>query len=192
MILDVVKLGEDILRQKAEPVAEVNDEIRQLAEDMFETMIEADGVGLAAPQVGKSIRMFVAIADDDVRRVFINPQIIKTSQETGEYDEGCLSIPQVYETIVRPVAVTVQALNENGKPFTLEADVLLARIIQHEYDHLDGILYIDRGDKEFAEKTTEQFKKRAERAAQKAKEKEAKAKKIAAKLAAKEAKKNKK
>ena len=192
MILDVVKLGEDILRQKAEPVAEVNDEIRQLAEDMFETMIEADGVGLAAPQVGKSIRMFVAIADDDVRRVFINPQIIKTSQETGEYDEGCLSIPQVYETIVRPVAVTVQALNENGKPFTLEADGLLARIIQHEYDHLDGILYIDRGDKEFAEKTTEQFKKRAERAAQKAKEKEAKAKKIAAKLAAKEAKKNKK
>ena len=111
MILDVVKLGEDILRQKAEPVAEVNDEIRQLAEDMFETMIEADGVGLAAPQVGKSIRMFVVIADDDVRRVFINPQIIKTSQETGEYDEGCLSIPQVYETIVRPVAVTVQALN---------------------------------------------------------------------------------
>ena len=192
MILDVVKLGEDILRQKAEPVAEVNDEIRQLAEDMFETMIEADGVGLAAPQIGKSIRMFVVIADDDVRRVFINPQIIKTSQETGEYDEGCLSIPQVYETIVRPVAVTVQALNENGKPFTLEADGLLARIIQHEYDHLDGILYIDRGDKEFTEKTTEQFKKRAERAAQKAKEKEAKAKKIAAKLAAKEAKKNKK
>ena len=192
MILDVVKLGEDILRQKAEPVAEVNDEIRQLAEDMFETMIEADGVGLAAPQIGKSIRMFVVIADDDVRRVFINPQIIKTSQETGEYDEGCLSIPQVYETIVRPVAVTVQALNENGKPFTLEADGLLARIIQHEYDHLDGILYIDRGDKVFAEKTTEQFKKRAERAAQKAKEKEAKAKKIAAKLAAKEAKKNKK
>ncbi len=192
MILDVVKLGEDVLRQKAQPVAEVNDEIRQLAEDMFETMIEADGVGLAAPQVGKSIRMFVVIADDDVRRVFINPQIIKTSQETGEYDEGCLSIPQVYETIVRPVAVTVQALNEKGRPFTLDADGLLARIIQHEYDHLDGILYIDRGDKEFAEKTENQFKKRAERAAQKAKEKEAKAKRIAAKIAAKEAKKNSK
>ncbi len=191
MILDIVKLGEEVLRKKAEPVAEVNDEIRQLAEDMFETMIEADGVGLAAPQVGKSIRMFVVIADDDVRRVFINPQIIKTSQETGEYDEGCLSIPQVYETIVRPLAVTVQALNEKGKPFTLDADGLLARVIQHEYDHLDGIMYIDRGDKDFAEKTEAQFKKRAERAAQKAKEKEAKAKKIAAKIAAKEAKKNK-
>ena len=96
MILDVVKLGEDILRQKAEPVAEVNDEIRQLAEDMFETMIEKEGVGLAAPQIGKSLRMFVLIADDDVRRVFINPQIIQTSSETSENDEGCLSITQVY------------------------------------------------------------------------------------------------
>jgi peptide deformylase len=135
--------------------------------------------------------MFVLIADDDVRRVFINPQIIKTSEELGDYDEGCLSIPQVYETIRRPVKVTVQALNESGKPFTLDADGLLARIIQHEYDHLDGIVFIDRGDKEFAEKTTAQFKKRQERAEQKRKEKEAKAKKIAAKIAAKEAKKNK-
>ena len=191
MILDIVKLGEESLRQKSVPVTEVNDEIRQLAEDMFETMIEKEGVGLAAPQIGKNIRMFVLIADDDVRRVFINPQIIQTSSETSEYDEGCLSIPQVYETIERPVAVTVQALNEKGRPFTLEADGLLARIIQHEYDHLDGILYIDRGDKDFAQKTEEQFKKRAERAAQKAKEKAAKAAKIAAKIAAKEAKKAK-
>ena len=191
MVLDIVKLGEDILRQKAQPVAEVNDEIRQLAEDMFETMIEADGVGLACPQIGKNLRMFVLIADDDVRRVFINPQIIMTSEELGDYDEGCLSIPQVYETIKRPVRVTVQALNEQGKPFTLDADGLLARIIQHEYDHLDGIVFIDRGDKDFAEKTTAQFAKRRERAEQKRKEKEAKAKKIAAKIAAKEAKKNK-
>ena len=190
MILDIVKLGEDILREKAQPVTEVNDEIRQLAQDMFDTMIDADGVGLACPQIGKNLRMFVLIADDDVRRVFINPQIIKTSEELGDYDEGCLSIPQVYETIKRPVRVTVQALNENGKPFTLDADGLLARIIQHEYDHLDGIVFIDRGDKDFAEKTTAQFAKRRERAEQKRKEKEAKARKIAAKLAAKEAKKN--
>ena len=191
MVLDVVKLGEESLRQKSVPVEEVNDEIRQLAEDMFETMIEADGVGLACPQIGKNLRMFVLIADDDVRRVFINPQIIKTSEELGDYDEGCLSIPQVYETIKRPVRVTVQALNEQGKPFTLDADGLLARIIQHEYDHLDGIVFIDRGDKDFAEKTSAQFAKRRERAEQKRKEKEAKAKKIAAKIAAKEAKKNK-
>lgn len=190
MLLDITKLGEDILRQKAEPVKEINDEIRQLANDMFETMIAADGVGLACPQIGKSLRMFVLIADDDVKRVFINPQIIKTSAEVSEYDEGCLSIPQVYETITRPVAVTVQAYNENGRPFTLDADGFLARIIQHEYDHLDGILYIDRGDKDFAEKTIAQFKKRAERAAEKEKAKAAKAARIAAKIAAKEAKKN--
>lgn len=191
MILDITKLGEEILRKKVDPVPEVNDEIRKLAEDMFETMIAADGVGLAGPQVGKNLRMFVLIADDDVRRVFINPQIIKTSSEVCDYDEGCLSIPQVYETITRPEKVTVQALNEKGKPFTLEADGFLARIIQHEYDHLDGILYIDRGDKEFAAKTEAQFKKRAERAAEKAKEKAAKQARIAAKIAAKEAKKNK-
>lgn len=191
MILDITKLGEDILRQKALPVEDINDEIRQLANDMFETMIAAEGVGLACPQIGKSLRMFVLIADDDVRRVFINPQIIKTSEEVSDYDEGCLSIPQVYETITRPVAVTVQAYNENGKPFTLEADGFLARIIQHEYDHLDGILYIDRGDKEFAEKTTAQFQKRLERAAEKEKAKAAKAARIAAKIAAKEAKKKK-
>ena len=189
MILDITKLGEDILRQKAQPVEEVNDEIRQLAEDMFETMLAADGVGLACPQVGKSLRMFVLIADDNVRRVFINPQIIQTSKEVCDYDEGCLSIPQIYETITRPQKVTVQALNEKGRPFTLDADGFLARIIQHEYDHLEGILYIDRGDKDFAEKTTAQFKKRAERAAQKEKEREAKARKIAMKIAAKEAKK---
>lgn len=191
MILDVVKLGQDILREKSEPIPEVTDEIRTLAEDMFETMIATDGVGLAGPQIGKNIRIFVAIADDDVRRVFINPQIIKTSEELSDYDEGCLSIPQVYETIRRPAKVTVQAINEHGKPFTLEADGLLARIIQHEYDHLEGILFIDRGDKDFAEKTEEQFKRRAQRSAEKAKLKAAKAARIAAKIAAKENKKNK-
>lgn len=192
MILNVTKLGEEILRKKAEPVPEINDEIRELVNDMFDTMIENNGVGLAGPQVGKSLRLFVIIADDDVRRVFINPQIIKTSTQVGEYDEGCLSIPQVYETITRPLEVTVQAYNEEGKLFTLEADGLLARIIQHEYDHLDGILYIDRGDKEFAQKTENQFKKRAERVAQKAKEREQKQARIAAKIAAKENKKNSK
>lgn len=189
MVLDVVKLGDDFLRKTVAPVTEVNDEIRKLIDDMFDTMIELNGVGLAGPQVGKDLRIFVAMADDDVRRVFINPQIIKTSEELSDYDEGCLSIPQVYETITRPVAVTVQAINEKGRPFTLEADGLLARIIQHENDHLNGILFIDRGDKAFAEKTVAQFKKRAERAAEKQAAKEAKAKKIAAKLAAKQNKK---
>ena len=120
MILEITKLGEEILRKKAEPVAEVTDEIRKLADDMLETMIEANGVGLAGPQVGKNLRIFVAMADDDIKRVFINPQIIKTSEEVEEYEEGCLSIPQVYESITRPSRVTVQALNEKGRPFTLD------------------------------------------------------------------------
>ncbi len=186
-IMRITKLGEEILRQVAEQVKpeEINDELRTFINEMFETMISANGVGLAGPQAGISKRLFVVIADDDVRRVFINPQIISTSSNLTDYEEGCLSIPGVYETIQRPEKVTVQAFNEKGRPFTLEADGLLARIIQHENDHLDGFLFIDRGNKEFAEKTIEKFKKRAQKAEAKAKEKEAKAKKIAAKLALK-------
>lgn len=191
MILKIYKLGEDVLRKKALPVdaAEIDDTMRTLLDNMFETMTAANGVGLAAPQVGISKRFFVLVADDDVRRVFINPQIVATSAELCSYDEGCLSLPGVSETIQRPTKVTVQALNEHGKPFTLEADGLLARIIQHEYDHLDGIVYIDRGDPEFAAKTAAQFKRRLERAAQKEAEKARKAASIAAKIAAKAAKK---
>ena len=188
-MLKIYKLGEEVLRQKSVPIKdeEINDELRTLAEEMFETMDAANGVGLACPQIGKNIRMFVAMADDDVRRVFINPQIIATSDDSVPYEEGCLSVPQVYENIMRPSKVTVQAQDQNGKKFTLEAEGLLARIIQHENDHLEGVIFIDRGDADFAKKTAEQFAKRAERAAQKAAEKEAKAKKIAAKIAAKKA-----
>ena len=188
-MLKIYKLGEEVLRQKSVPIKdeEINEELRALAEEMFETMDAANGVGLACPQIGKNIRMFVAEADDDVRRVFINPQIIATSDDSVPYEEGCLSVPQVYENIMRPSKVTVQAQDQNGKKFTLEAEGLLARIIQHENDHLEGVIFIDRGDADFAKKTAEQFAKRAERAAQKAAEKEAKAKKIAAKIAAKKA-----
>ena len=188
-MLKIYKLGEEVLRQKSVPVKdeEINDELRALAEEMFETMENANGVGLACPQIGKNIRMFVAMADDDVKRVFINPQIVATSDDSVPYEEGCLSVPQVYENIMRPSKVTVQAQDQNGKKFTLEAEGLLARIIQHESDHLEGVIFIDRGDADFAKKTAEQFAKRAERAAQKAAEKEAKAKKIAAKIAAKKA-----
>ena len=189
-MIRIYKLGEEVLREKAMPIEKVTDEIKTLIGDMFETMVEANGVGLAAPQVGKKLRLFVAAADDDVKRVFINPQIVSTSEEVGDYEEGCLSIPGVYESIRRPVRVTVQALDENGKPFTLEADGLLARIIQHETDHLDGILFSDRGNPEFAEKTKEQFKQREEKAAKRRAEKELKKSRIAAKIAAKESRKS--
>ncbi|WP_147634303.1 peptide deformylase [Treponema pectinovorum] len=190
--MKIYKLGEDVLRKKAVPVeqAEINDDLRKFINEMFETMDEAEGVGLAAPQVGVSKRFFVITADDDVRRVFINPQIIYTSNELCDYDEGCLSLPGFDEKITRPAKVTVSALDENGKAFTLEADGLLARCIQHENDHLDGIMYIDRGDPEFAAKVTAQMKKRLERSAKKEAEKAKKAASIAAKIAAKNANKN--
>ena len=188
------ELGEDVLRQKCVSVEsnEINDELRATLNEMFETMISADGVGLAAPQVGISKRFFVVISDDNVRRVFINPEIIKTSAENSEYEEGCLSLPGVSEKIVRPVKISVSAIDENGKRFVLDdVDGLLARIIQHENDHLNGILYIDRGDEEFKNKTVELFKKKAERAQKKLAEKEAKKRSLEAKLAAKNAKKGK-
>ncbi len=187
--MKIYKLGEDVLRKKCEPVKEVTDSMRETFNEMFETMIQAEGVGLAAPQVGISERFFVVISDDDVRRVFVNPQIVATSSDLTDYEEGCLSLPGFNETIKRPSKVTVQALDENGKPFTLQAEGLLARIIQHENDHLDGILYIDRGDPVFAAEVNEKMKKRLERAAKKEAEKARKAKSIAAKIAAKEAKK---
>lgn len=181
----ICKLGEDVLRQKCEAVKpeEINDEFRTLLNEMFETMISANGVGLAAPQVGIAKRFFVIIADDDVRRVFINPEIIKTSSDLSDYEEGCLSIPGVYENIKRPSWITVTALDENGKRFTIEdASGLLARVVQHENDHLNGVLYIDRGDEQFAKDTEEQFKKRAERAAKKEAAKAAKQRSIQAKI----------
>lgn len=183
----ICKLGEEILRRKCAPVEEVTDELRATFDEMFETMREADGVGLAAPQVGIDRRFFVVTADDEVRRVFVNPQIVATSAETGEYEEGCLSLPGFNEKITRPLRVTVQALDENGRPFTLEADGLLARVIQHEYDHLDGIVYIDRGDPKFASEVTEKMRRRLEKAAKKDAERERKRAKIEAKIAAKAA-----
>lgn len=192
--MKIYKLGEEVLRQKCVDVnpEEINDEFRAFIDDMFETMIGANGCGLAAPQVGVAKRFFVLIADDDVRRVFINPQILKTSAELESYEEGCLSIPGFSENISRPASVSVTALDQNGKRFTIEnATGLLARTIQHENDHLDGILYIDHGDKKFAEDTITQFQKRKERAEKKALEKERKRLSIQAKIAARKAKKEK-
>jgi peptide deformylase len=161
--MNVLHLGNETLRQKAVPVEEITDEIRALVSEMFDTMEKEEGVGLAAPQVDRSIRLFVVKADDGVKRVFINPQIIATSQETCGYEEGCLSIPKFYEEVIRPERVTVQAKNENGRRFTLEAEGFLARVIQHEYDHLDGILFIDRIAPDKKEKIEQKFLKHAEK-----------------------------
>lgn len=159
--MKVLQLGNDILRHKAVQIDDINDDIRALAKDMLVTMTVEDGIGLAAPQIGQSIRLFVVKADDGIERTFINPQIIATSQETTSYEEGCLSIPKTYEDVIRPETITVQAKNERGRRFTLEASGLLARVIQHEYDHLEGILFIDRIAADKREKIEQKFLKKA-------------------------------
>jgi len=111
---------------------------------MFEALEQHNGVGLAGPQVGLLRRIFITNVEGDGPRVFINPSIIETSQETTKYEEGCLSIPGNWGDVVRSKVVKVQAWNEKGRSFTLEAGGLLARVILHEYDHLEGVLFIDR------------------------------------------------
>lgn len=134
----------ELLRQKAEPVKDINSDIQKTVEEMIEALHEGKGVGLAGPQVGLMKRIFVIHIEGDVPRVFINPSIIGTSQETVKFEEGCLSIPGIWADVVRPRAVQVQAWNEKGRRFNMEADGILARIILHEYDHLEGVLFIDR------------------------------------------------
>jgi peptide deformylase len=136
------------LRTPGKPVERFDDELRALVDDMAETMYAAPGVGLAAPQIGVSLRLFVvdvAVADDAPSdlRVFINPEFIEQVGEST-YEEGCLSFPGIHESIERAERVCVRALDVNGEPFELEADGLLAIAIQHEYDHLDGKLLVDR------------------------------------------------
>ncbi|MFO8064091.1 MAG: peptide deformylase [Spirochaetota bacterium] len=133
----------EVLNTRAEPVAEINGETRELAEEMIEIMIQSDGIGLAGPQVGLLKRLFVVKAPEDEPRVFINPQILSTSLETSVYEEGCLSIPGVYADLERSSVIQVQAWNERGRRFNIEADKMLARIILHENDHLNGVLFID-------------------------------------------------
>jgi peptide deformylase len=161
--MDVLHLGDETLRKKALPVEEITDETRALVTEMFVTMEREEGVGLAAPQIGRSIRLFVVKADDGVERTFINPQIVATSQETCVFEEGCLSVPKYYEEVERPERITVQARNEKGRRFTLDAEGFLARVIQHEYDHLEGILFIDRIAPEKKAKIEQKFQKKAEK-----------------------------
>jgi peptide deformylase len=142
-MLDIVTYGNEILHRKAERIEEIDDGIRTLAADMLEAMA-GKGIGLAGPQVDRALRIFVTNVEGDKPRVFINPEIVLTSQELVAIEEGCLSLPRLYLDVVRPESVRIQAWNERGRPFTVETDGLLARVILHEYDHLEGVLFIDR------------------------------------------------
>ena len=146
-LLPILKYPDARLKQTAKPVAAVTDEVRKLVDDMAETMYAAPGVGLAANQVGVLLRVFVIdIAAEDEPcelRAFINPEITDTTG-TQTWEEGCLSFPGVTEEIRRAERVKVKALDRNGEPFELEADGLLAVAIQHENDHLNGIVMLDK------------------------------------------------
>jgi peptide deformylase len=143
---EVRLLGDPVLREKAAPVAQISDETRQLIRDMFETMYAEDGVGLAAPQVGISERIIVVDPqlDDLPPFALINPEIVELSKETEKGEEGCLSIPGLRDIVERAYKTVVRGTSETGESRELELIGLPARIIQHEVDHLDGILFFDR------------------------------------------------
>ena len=163
VMLDIMKLGEEVLREKCTPVTEFDDSLHILIQAMFETLEEADGVGLAAPQVGVDKRFFIVSLPDGTKREFINPEITGFSVETNPYEEGCLSLPGVYHDVVRPSKVMINAQDANGVPFTLKASGLMARVIQHEYDHLDDKLFIDRLNEEERKKVVSAYEKKNRR-----------------------------
>lgn len=143
-ILNILHYPDERLHTVAAPVAEVNAEIRRLAADMAETMYAAPGIGLAATQVNVHQQLVVIDISEERNslQVFINPEIV-TSEGKKEHEEGCLSVPGIYEKVTRAEKVTVRALDKEGKPFTLEAEGLLAICIQHEIDHLKGKVFVE-------------------------------------------------
>ncbi|HOT99765.1 MAG: peptide deformylase [Anaerolineaceae bacterium] len=155
-ILNIVTFPEPSLRLKAKQVTKFDTELQTLVDNMFETLRAAPGVGLAAPQIGESLRLVVVEYTEDEdenakpkKYVLVNPEIIKRSEEMVTDVEGCLSLPGLAGRVERHQAVTVKAKNRFGKPLKIEAQDWLARIFQHEIDHLDGVLYIDRAEEVF-------------------------------------------
>jgi len=145
--LDIRTYGCDVLRSKSEQVEEFGDELSRLLLEMVETMLVEDGVGLAAPQVGVSRRIAVMNPEPENEKTLIkmiNPRIVARSDETESIEEGCLSVPGIRGNVIRPASVEVTYLDEKGSEHRMQADGLLARIIQHEIDHLDGVLFVDR------------------------------------------------
>jgi len=144
-ILPILEYPDPRLRKKAKPVVTVDDDIKRLVDDMFETMIDSHGIGLAASQVDVHQRVIVMDLTEDGSqpRVFINPEIEVLNDTTEPYDEGCLSVPGFYETVARPSNVMISALDREGRPFKEKASGLLAICIQHEIDHLEGKLFVD-------------------------------------------------
>ena len=166
---EIIILPDKRLRLRSDPVKTVDKEIKALVEDMFETMYDAPGIGLAAVQVGvpkRVVTVDLAKKDEPKRpQVFINPELMWSSDDKGLHEEGCLSIPEVYEDVERPARVRVRYIDLDGKPQELEADGLLATCLQHEIDHTNGILFIDHISRLKRNLITKRFAKAAKRAA---------------------------
>jgi peptide deformylase len=145
--LDIRTFGDPVLKTRAAPVETFDDALAHLAEEMLTTMREHEGVGLAANQVGRLRRILVAATEDE-EYVIVNPQIEEAVKTTEKAVEGCLSIPDIQVEVERPTAVTLSGRDSTGAPLRIEASGLLARIFQHEVDHLDGVLILDRTDRE--------------------------------------------
>jgi peptide deformylase len=147
-VREILFLGDPVLRTEADEVAAFGDDLRALVRDMFETMYHAEGIGLAAPQIGVSARVIVVDLrredEDDRPMALVNPRLVWASTETAKQPEGCLSIPTLEEVVERAAEVRVEAHDPEGRPVKVEAKELLARALQHEIDHLDGILFLDR------------------------------------------------
>jgi peptide deformylase len=158
--MEILTLGNDFLRRKAEIIRPIGAEYRRIAEEMIAALHKNKGVGLAGPQVGLMKRIFVVHVEGDVPRTFINPSIVETSQDQVKYEEGCLSIPALYADVIRPSRIRLQAWNEKGRPFNLETGGILARVILHEYDHLEGILFIDRIPESKRDRILDKYKKK--------------------------------
>ncbi len=152
--LELHYLGDRVLRQPAKRVAKVDDAIRQLATEMLQTMYSSNGIGLAAPQVGVNKQVMVVDCEPDQEEspsyILINPQIVRVSRELCVVEEGCLSIPNVYLDVTRPKVIEVTYKDEWGRPQKLMAEGLLARVIQHEMDHLNGVMFVDRVENSLA------------------------------------------
>ena len=166
---EIIILPDKRLRLVSEPVKTVDAELRALVDDMFETMYEAPGVGLAAIQVGVPKRVITAdtAKKDEPKQpqVFINPEIVWSSEEKNTYEEGCLSIPEYYEEVERPAQVKVRFTDLDGKAHEVEANGLLATVLQHEIDHLNGVLFIDHISKLKRDRVIKKFTKAAKREA---------------------------
>jgi peptide deformylase len=164
---EIIKLPDKRLRLKSDPVKKIDAGIRKLVEDMFETMYDAPGIGLAAIQLGvakRVVTMDLSKKEDDHKpHVFINPEITWTSEETSTYEEGCLSIPEYYEEVERPARVKVKYLDLDGQAHEIEAKGLLATCLQHEIDHTNGILFIDHISKLKRDRVIKKFAKAAKK-----------------------------